>query len=194
MGKRSTVLAAALALSACAGEPELRSVSAQSAAILGQYRSEFVRFSTAQNQLNAANAARLRAFERERELRATEIQSRMLTWRLAGDGDALSRYEALTERDAASLIAITDASSVQPAAPPPMRFDATPVEAVIRQLTALQRPRTFPERARDLLGFAVSLRAEYEDALSSATEDAAADATASAEADPVPPRTNPQPQ
>lgn len=192
MKKVSILLGVLFALSGCAGERELRSVSAQSASILGQYRSEFVRFSTAQNQLNAANAARLRAFEGEREFRASATQSRTLTWRLAGDREALSRFEMLTENNAASILTGTDAASVQPAAPEPLRFDAAPVEAVIRQLGAIQRPRTFTERAGDLLGFAVALRAEYEKALSTATDEAVEGAVASSEAPPQPAQSSPQ--
>ncbi|HVQ10220.1 MAG TPA: hypothetical protein VMS43_17520 [Allosphingosinicella sp.] len=183
--KKSAILAAALLLlPACAGEHQLRSVSSQSAAILGQYRTQLVRFSTAQNQLNAANAARLRAYEGERQFRLSEIQSRTMAWRLAGERDVVGRFELLTQRDAATILAVTDGASGQPAPAEPLRFDAAPVEAVIRQLTALQRPRGLVDYARDTFRFATALRAKYEESLSGATSTTTASAGASAAATP----------
>lgn len=162
-------LAALAALSACAGETALRTTSGQSALILNQYRSELTRFAARQNELNAASAERIQRWQERRDERTGEIQSRVRSWRLAEDTRAIARFETLTARNAETIL--TSDALLSPRAPEsvaPLRFDPAAVDAVIKRLVALQRPRSPIESARDLLAFTTSLRESYDDAITAA--------------------------
>lgn len=163
-----SVLAIILTLPACAGETAMRSVSSQSAGILNQYRSAFQGFAARQTEANAANASRINRLNGLRDERTTEVQSRVRSWRVAGNQRALSSFSTLTATNADTIIASLN--------PPPaasageaLRFDPAPVDSVIKQLVDLQRPRTPAERAGDVVGFLGNLRTAYETAVTDAS-------------------------
>ncbi len=171
-----SVLAIIVTLPACAGEMAMRSVSSRSAGILNQYRSVFQEFAARQTESNAANASRINRLSELRDERTTEIQSRIRSWRVAGNERALSGFSTLAATNAEAIIA-----SLNPApsasAGKSLRFDAAPVDSVIKQLVELQQPRTPAEQVVGVVGFLGSLRSAYDSAVTAASGQTAAATT-----------------
>lgn len=162
-------LAAVATLCGCAGEQALRTTSGQSALILNQYRSELTKFAARQNELNTASVERIQRWQERRDERIGEIQSRVRSWRLAENTRAIARFETLTARNAETIL--TSDALLSPRPPQgveSLRFDPAAVDAIIKRLVELQRPRSPIENARDLLAFTTSLRESYDKALADA--------------------------
>jgi hypothetical protein len=165
----------------CAGERALRNTSTRTAGILTQYRSGLAAFADDQTQLNAANQARLAHLKSLRDERTSEIQGRQTAWKLGGRKAALEEFSLLTQRDAASILG-TEAVllAAKPAENPPVPFDPGAVNGVVKQLVALQRPRSTRERAEDFLQFTAELRTSINESIEAASDDTEGAAAATA--------------
>ncbi len=172
------LLVAAIALSGCAGEPEMRMVAGQSATILTTYRNSVRDFAAGQTALNNANERRLDQLRGQRADREAEIANRRDGWELGGKKEALRRFAATSRVRAEDVLA--DMAPRLPSTPPSaLTFDAGSVDAIVKQLVTLRKPVTLERRLEDLVAFGTKLRARYRDNLKAAN-DAAAEATGNA--------------
>lgn len=178
--KRFTPLLIFMLTSACAGQQALRSTSAQTAAILNQYRASFREFAARQTELNVANEERIGQLTAMRNQRQAEIDSRKMSWSLAGDDEAMRRFGLLTSVRAEQILAQGSVLTPLPAAVPssPLKFDASSVDGIIKQLVVLQEPPGLAAQARDILTFGTELRSAYQTAVKQASDQSGEAATA----------------
>ena len=181
--RRSITLLALLLLAGCAGEQAMRGTSGQAAALLAQYRSGLTDFAAEQSTLNDADRAELRRLRDITAVDQSEVDTRLLGWRIAGNKTAIATFETLTAVDADQLLAI--GGSINKAAEttdPPLKYATAPVDAVIKRLLDLSKAPSFIDRAREAIAFTSALRKSYDEAIAKATADtsAATDATTQA--------------
>lgn len=142
---------------ACAGQTALRSTSAQTAAVLDQYRSAFRTFASSQTDLNNQIEARIGQLQSMQAQREGEVEVRTLAWTLADDKAAQQQYALLTKMKADAFLGpgaiLGPAVPSTDPAPPKLTFDTAAVDGVIKQLVELQKPRTNQDLVADLLAF-----------------------------------------
>ena len=183
---RLILAATALAsLGGCAGERAMRGTSAATAAILSDYRQGLSTFADGQAALDAADQDRLGRLGDDAARDRSEIESRLLGWRIAGDRAALDRFRAMSAVGADEILAPGGPVNPRaPAVPSAPSFDTGPVDALIKQLLTLRDKPSFAERANDAIAFTAALRKDYDDDVAKAAKDAADAAAAARHATP----------
>lgn len=172
MNHATTLVLAVLALSGCAGEPEMRMVAGQSATIFTTYRNSVRDFAAGQTAINNANERRLDELRGQKVDRESEIANRRDGWELAGNKEALRRLGVVSRVQADAIIA--DMVPRMPTPPPAaLTFDAAAVDTLVKQLVTLRKPMTPEERFQDLVAYGTKLRERYRANLKEASEDAA---------------------
>jgi len=165
-------IAAALPLSACAGQVEMRRVAGQSATILTTYRNSVRDFAAGQTALNIANEQRLDQLRNETADREAEIANRRDGWDLAGDKEALRRFAVVSKVKGDDVLA--DMAPRLPTTPPAaLSYDSSNTDAVLKRVISLGKPITVEQQLQDLVAFGTKLRERYRDNLQKATGDAA---------------------
>lgn len=168
----------------CAGEQELRSVSAKSAVILGEYRDHLTEFARRQDALNDANQRRVTQLEAMRNERQAEIKTRRLAWELAGDAASVKRLDLISSTGTDDILAM--GGILNPAPPPPtidaLKYDPTAVNAVISQLNDLREEVGLLQRAEELIAYGRAVRDAVKEDVAEASDDSAAAASETAEA------------
>lgn len=165
----------------CAGQPQLRSVSGQSAAIMTTYKSSLRGFAASQTTLNAATEARINRFKAMRQQRAAEIAARVDGWRYGRNEDALRKFEVIGGVGADEMLRAAN-PQLPPAALPALKYDSGETETVIKQLVELQKPPTLRQRLTHLIAFGTALRDKFNEDVSEATQQSGAAGTIANEA------------
>lgn len=168
-------LTAASLLAGCAGREEVATLAGQSSAVLNDYKREMSAFARRQTSLSQDNARRIADLGQIRERQQMVIDRRLRGWRLADDKDALAMYADATSEGADQILAASE--TIRGAGSSPnqiatVKFDAGQIEAVIKQLKALERSPTFWDNIVFAVSYNDQLRAAYKKSL----EDAATDA------------------
>lgn len=158
-----------LLIGGCAGEPQLRSVSSQSAAIMTTYKTSLRGFAASQTSLNASTEGRINRFKAMRQQRAAEIAARVDGWRYARNEEALRKFEVIGGVGADEMLRAAN-PQLPPAALPALKYDGGETEAVIKQLVDLQKPPTLRQRLIHLAGFGVAVRDSFNKDVAEATK------------------------
>lgn len=161
-------------LAGCAGEIDLRSASAQSAAILVQYRQGMTEFAARQTDLNRGIEQALAESDAATRAMRDEVDARVNSWEIERDAPAIARLAAASKVSAADILAEGTLLNPRkpPAATPTLKFDPDSVDSVVKKLTAVAKGRDTKQRATDLLDFSSGLRKAYRDAVDQASKEA----------------------
>ncbi len=169
-----------LLLGGCAGETEMRSVSSRTAEVLNSYRSSLQDFAAAQSRLNAQSEARIDRLNQMREMRRADIGARVDAWRIAGDSDAVRKFEVISATGADSVLAAAN-PRLPAAALPALKYDPGETDALIKPLTELSKPLTPRQRLEQLVAYAAAVKDSYEGDLKDAAASTAAAASGTAQ-------------
>ncbi|MDB5703181.1 MAG: hypothetical protein JWN66_297 [Sphingomonas bacterium] len=153
-----------LCLTSCAGERAMRSTSSQTAVVLQQYRTAFRDVAAQQSALNVGTEDRISHLTAMANFNKVEIESRKMSWSLAGDHEALDRLALVGAKGPDEILAGM-APTPAAVATPTLKFDPAPVDAVIKQLVVLQKKPDWATSANDLIAYGTALRTAYDAAL-----------------------------
>lgn len=173
-----------LVLSGCAGEGDVRSVSAKTAVVLSEYRDNFTRFAEQQTALNTANERRLEQLQAMRNDKLAEIQARRLGWEIAGDSASVKRLDIISSVGVDQILA--EGTLINPLPPPPpvppVKYDPAAVNAVIAELNGLSQEIGILDRAEEWLAFGSGIREAIKNDVGKASEGTAQATTTTATA------------
>lgn len=146
---------AAFALGGCATDAKMREVAGSSASLVNTFKHGTQVFVSDMNDLNAADAARLRRLASQTQAMSIRSASAVMAWEAIGDDESSTMYDALTKSQSGDVLANSAVlNAIKPqAAVTPIAADAKPFDSLVQKLNALAAQPTYPQLLQSWFAF-----------------------------------------